>query len=152
MSLYLKSGFWQLYDLDVYATGRLAWDRDANLTDVNRAWIAKNFSDDPATIATIEDIFAQSREVAKQGLYVTPTPSSRYWRWDWNHRRCCGSSSGTSSAVTVLHSVPCTTPRAGGWRRRSPRPTVHRRRPCRCWNKRDRPILRPGATRPCATS
>ena len=26
MSLYLKSGFWQLYDADVYATGRLGWD------------------------------------------------------------------------------------------------------------------------------
>ena len=26
MSLYLKTGFWQLYDADVYATGRLGWD------------------------------------------------------------------------------------------------------------------------------
>lgn len=108
MSLYLKSGFWQLYDLDVYATGRLAWDRDANLTDVNRAWIAKNFSDDPATIATIEDIFAQSREVAKQGLYVTPyaeqqvlalglEPPPMLWIFEWDIV------SGDSAALSAVH-------------------------------------------------
>jgi hypothetical protein len=108
MSLYLKSGFWQLYDLDVYATGRLAWDRDANLTDVNRAWIAKNFSDDPTTIATIEDIFAQSRKVAKQGLYVTPyaeqqvlalglEPPPMLWIFEWDIV------SGDSAALSAVH-------------------------------------------------
>ncbi len=108
MSLYLKSGFWQLYDLDVYATGRLAWDRDANLADVNRTWMANTFSDDPATIAMIEEIIEQSREVAKKGLYISPyaekqvlalglEPPTMLWIFEWDIV------SGDSAALSAIH-------------------------------------------------
>ncbi|MEZ5185321.1 MAG: hypothetical protein R2720_06225 [Candidatus Nanopelagicales bacterium] len=108
MSLYLKSGFWQLYDLDVYATGRLAWDSGADLAEVNRDWIARNFSDDPATIAAVEDIFTQSREIAKEGLYIAPyaekrvlalglEPPPMMWIFEWDIV------SGDSAALSVIH-------------------------------------------------
>jgi hypothetical protein len=108
MSLYLKSGFWQLYDADVYATGRLAWDSQANLADVNRDWISRTFSSDPRTIAAVEDIFAESREVAKQGLYITPfaqervlalglEPPPMMWIFEWDIV------SGDSAALSVVH-------------------------------------------------
>ncbi len=108
MSLYLKSGFWQLYDADVYATGRLAWDSQVDLTEVNRAWISRTFSDDPETISAVEDIFARSREVAKQGLYITPfaekrvlalglEPPPMMWIFEWDIV------SGDSAALSVVH-------------------------------------------------
>ncbi len=110
MSLYLKTGFWQLYDLDVFATGQLAWDRDADLGQVNRTWIAQNFSDDPATIATIEEILAQSRQVAQEGLYIPPyadkrvlalglEPPPMMWIFEWDIV------SGDSAALSVIHNA-----------------------------------------------
>ena len=68
----------------------------------------RTFSDDPATIATIEDIFAQSREVAKQGLYVTPyaeqqvlalglEPPPMLWIFEWDIV------SGDSAALSAVH-------------------------------------------------
>ncbi|HQR79425.1 MAG TPA: hypothetical protein PLT68_04320, partial [Actinomycetota bacterium] len=108
MSLYLKTGFWQLYDLDVYATGRLAWDRNTDLGKVNRDWIVQNFTEDPATIATIQEIFARSRQVAKQGLYIEPyadkrvlalglEPPPMMWIFEWDLV------SGDSAALSVIH-------------------------------------------------
>jgi hypothetical protein len=108
MSLYLKSGFWQLYDLDVYATARVAWDGQSNLGNVNRQWIARNFSQDPATIASIESILARSREVAKQGLYITAfaqkrvlalglEPPPMMWIFEWDIV------SGDSAALSAIH-------------------------------------------------
>lgn len=108
MSLYLKSGFWQLYDLDVYATGRLAWDHDVDLAAVNSAWIAKNFSDDPATLQAIQQVFAQSRNIAQQGLYIPPyaeqrvlalglEPPPMMWIFEWDLV------SGDTAALSVIH-------------------------------------------------
>ncbi|MFN8184730.1 MAG: hypothetical protein U0R23_09940 [Candidatus Nanopelagicales bacterium] len=110
MSLYLKSGFWQLYDLDVYATGRLAWDRNADLGAVNRQWIAQNFSEDPETIRTIQEIFATSREATKQGLYIPPyadkrvlalglEPPPMMWIFEWDIV------SGDTAALSVIHNA-----------------------------------------------
>jgi Glycosyl hydrolase family 67 C-terminus len=110
MSLYLKSGFWQLYDLDVYATGRLAWDRDADLGAVNAAWIRQNFSDDPQTVTTIEEIFRASRQVAQDGLYIRPyadkrvlalglEPPPMMWIFEWDIV------SGDTAALSVIHNA-----------------------------------------------
>ena len=110
MSLYLKAGFWQLYDLDVYATGRLAWDAGADLGEVNSAWIRRNFSEAPATVATLQEVFAQSRDVVKQGLYVPPYASQRVlalglepppmmWIFEWDLV------SGDSAALSVIHNA-----------------------------------------------
>ncbi|HRY08832.1 MAG: hypothetical protein H6526_02685 [Actinobacteria bacterium] len=110
MSLYLKTGFWQLYDLDVYATGQLAWNADADLAEVNRSWITQNITDDPATARTIEAIFAQSRQVAKQGLYIPPyadkrvlalglEPPPMMWIFEWDIV------SGDTAALSVIHNA-----------------------------------------------
>ena len=110
MSLYLKTGFWQLYDLDVYATGQLAWDSNADLADVNQRWIAQNFTDDPATAQTIQEIFAQSRQVAKEGLYIPPyadkrvlalglEPPPMMWIFEWDIV------SGDTAALSVIHNA-----------------------------------------------
>ncbi|MBK6763156.1 MAG: hypothetical protein IPG68_07685 [Micrococcales bacterium] len=110
MSLYLKSGYWQLYDLDVYATGRLAWDRNADLAAVNQSWIAQNFSDDPKTIKALQGIFATSREVTKQGLYIPPyadkrvlalglEPPPMMWIFEWDIV------SGDTAALSVIHNA-----------------------------------------------
>ena len=108
MSLYLKTGFWQLYDLDVYATGRLAWDRDADLAAVNSAWIRRNFSEDPATVQAIAAVLALSRDVAQQGLYIPPyaeqrtlalglEPPPMMWIFEWDLV------SGDTAALSVIH-------------------------------------------------
>ncbi len=108
MSLYLKSGFWQLYDLDVYATGRLAWDRDADLAAVNEAWLRRTFSDDPATVAVLQEVFAASRDLVKQGLYIPAyaeqrvlalglEPPPMMWIFEWDLV------SGDSAALSVIH-------------------------------------------------
>ena len=110
MSLYLKSGFWQLYDLDVYATGRLAWDRNADLGSVNQQWIAQNFSEDPRTIRAVQEIFATSRDATKQGLYIPPyadkrvlalglEPPPMMWIFEWDIV------SGDTAALSVIHSA-----------------------------------------------
>ena len=72
MSLYLKSGFWQLYDLNVYAAGRLAWDPDVDLAQVNRDWIRQTLTSDPAAIDAVAAVLSQSRQAVLDGLYIRP--------------------------------------------------------------------------------
>ncbi|HQK30639.1 MAG TPA: hypothetical protein PLZ92_03100 [Phycicoccus sp.] len=72
MSLYLKSGFWQLYDLNVYAAGRLAWDPDVDLAQVNCDWIRQTLTSDPASIDAVAEILSQSRQAVLDGLYIRP--------------------------------------------------------------------------------
>ncbi|HPF82082.1 hypothetical protein [Nostocoides australiense] len=72
MSLYLKSGFWQLYDLNVYAGGRLGWDPSSDLGAVNADWIAHTFGDDPAVVRAVGEVLNRSRETVLDGLYIRP--------------------------------------------------------------------------------
>ncbi|MEU0155305.1 hypothetical protein [Micromonospora fulviviridis] len=68
MSLYLRSGFWQLYDLNTYAVARLAWDPDADPAQVTTDWAYRTFSADPATVAAIGQAMALSRPAVTKGL------------------------------------------------------------------------------------
>ncbi len=110
MSLYLKSGFWQLYDADVYATGRLGWDVDSDVAADTRDWIASNFSEDPATVNALMQVFSASREVVRDGLYVAPyareqvlalglEPPPMLWVFEWDIV------SGDSAALSAIHHV-----------------------------------------------
>ena len=72
MSLYLKSGFWQLYDLNVYAAGRLAWDPDVDMAQVNRDWIRQTLTSDPKSIDAVADVLSHSRQAVLDGLYLRP--------------------------------------------------------------------------------
>lgn len=71
-SLYLKEGFWQLYDLNVYAAGRLGWDLDADIGEVNRAWITRMLTADPAAATAVADVLAMSRSAILDGFYIGP--------------------------------------------------------------------------------
>ena len=68
----LTHGFWQLYDADVYATGRLGWDVDTDVGAATRDWVARELSDDPATVETLMQVLADSREAVRDGLYIAP--------------------------------------------------------------------------------
>ena len=72
MTLYLKDGFWQLYDQNVYTAGRLGWDPATDLGEANADWIARTYSDDPATIASVGRVLELSREAVLDGLYIRP--------------------------------------------------------------------------------
>ncbi len=50
MTLYLRTGFWQLYDLNTYGTARLAWDPAADPAQITADWVRQTFSADPATV------------------------------------------------------------------------------------------------------
>jgi hypothetical protein len=95
MSLYLKTGFWQLYDLSAYAAGRLAWNPDADASAITADWARRTFSDDPATVAAITTAMAQSREAISKGLYIGPyadlkvkalglEPPPMMWIFEWD--------------------------------------------------------------------
>ena len=58
MTLYLRTGFWQMYDLNTYGTARLAWDPTADPTQVTADWVRQTLSADPATAATITEALA----------------------------------------------------------------------------------------------
>ncbi|MGJ7442249.1 hypothetical protein [Aquipuribacter sp. MA13-6] len=72
MSLYLTTGFWQLYDLQVWTSARLAWDPDADLEAMERTWLRRTWSQDPQTVAGLSDLLAASRQAVLDGLYVEP--------------------------------------------------------------------------------
>ena len=110
MSLYLKTGFWQLYDADVYATGRLGWDVDTDVGAATRDWVARELSDDPATVETLMQVLADSREAVRDGLYIAPyareqvlalglEPPPMMWIFEWDLV------SGDSAALSAIHHV-----------------------------------------------
>jgi hypothetical protein len=95
MTLYLKTGFWQLYDLQAYAMGRLAWDPDADAAQITADWARQTFSDDPATVEAVAQAMALSREAISDGLYIGPyadqkvkalglEPPPMMWIFEWD--------------------------------------------------------------------
>ncbi|WP_230860112.1 hypothetical protein [Actinoplanes aureus] len=94
-TLYLRTGFWQLYDLNAYAMGRLARDPDADPGEITAGWVRRTFSSDPATVAAICRMFASSREAITKGLYLAPyadysvkalglEPPPMMWIFEWD--------------------------------------------------------------------
>ncbi|MEM8885031.1 MAG: hypothetical protein AAGD14_13245 [Planctomycetota bacterium] len=57
-------------DLNTYATGRLAWDPDADLSGITRDWIRARWTDDPTSVRALEQMLALSRDAVRKGLYV----------------------------------------------------------------------------------
>ncbi|BCJ48333.1 hypothetical protein GCM10010168_77410 [Actinoplanes ianthinogenes] len=94
-TLYLRTGFWQLYDLNAYAMGRLARDPSTDPGEITADWARQTFSPDPATVAAIGRMFAASREAITTGLYLTPyadysakalglEPPPMMWIFEWD--------------------------------------------------------------------
>ncbi|MGF1662279.1 MAG: hypothetical protein ACFCVG_07365 [Kineosporiaceae bacterium] len=72
MTLYLREGFWQLYDLDVWLSARLAWDPDTDLGVETATWLRRTWTDDPAAVRALGELLEVSRGVTLDGLYVGP--------------------------------------------------------------------------------
>ncbi|HEU5029312.1 MAG TPA: hypothetical protein VFV01_30690 [Spirillospora sp.] len=95
MTLYLRTGFWQMWDVNVYVTARLAWDPGIDTAEATRDWIRQTFSGDPATVAAIGQVMAASRSAVKDGLYIGPyadhrvealglEPPPMMWIFEWD--------------------------------------------------------------------
>ncbi|WP_375385435.1 hypothetical protein [uncultured Microbacterium sp.] len=110
MSLYLKSGFWQLYELDTQLAASLARDPGADVGEITVDWARRWFSDDPATVTAIADAMALSRSAVEQGLYIQPyaeqkvfaiglEPPPMMWIFEWDIL------TGDSAALDVIYAI-----------------------------------------------
>ena len=110
MTLYLKTGFWQLYELNTQLAGVLARDPDADVAAVTAGWAREWFSDDPATVSAITEAMALSREAITQGLYIEPfaeqrvfaiglEPPPMMWIFEWDIL------AGDSAVLDVIYEV-----------------------------------------------
>lgn len=110
MSLYLKAGFWQLYELNTQVAASLARDPDADVAAVTAAWAREWFSDDPTTVEAIVDALALSREAIAQGMYIEPfarqrvfaiglEPPPMMWIFEWDIL------TGDSAVLDVLYAI-----------------------------------------------
>jgi hypothetical protein len=95
MTLYPRTGFWQLWDLDVYLTSRLARDPDVDTGRATADWIRQTFSTDPSTVTALSQAFALSRSAITDGLYIGPFaqqsvealgqhPTPMMWIFEWD--------------------------------------------------------------------
>ncbi|NYE19201.1 hypothetical protein [Microbacterium immunditiarum] len=110
MSLYLKSGFWQLYEHNARQAAALARDPDADLPQVTADWAREWFSDDSATVQAIAQAMARSRTAIEQGLYLAPFAESRVsalglepppqmWLFEWDIL------TGDSATLDVIYAI-----------------------------------------------
>ncbi|GIH14325.1 hypothetical protein [Rugosimonospora africana] len=94
-TLYLRAGFWQLWDLDVYLTSRLARDPDTDTGQATGDWIRQTLSTDPGTVDALSRAFALSRQAVTDGLYIGPfasrsvkalglRPPPMMWIFEWD--------------------------------------------------------------------
>ncbi|GEL94814.1 hypothetical protein [Cellulomonas composti] len=110
MTLYLRTGFWQLYDLNTYGVGRLAWDPAASPAQVSADWVRQVLSDDPATAAAVTAALGRSREAITRGLYIGTyaeqsvqalglEPPPMMWIFEWDIV------TGDSAALDSIYAV-----------------------------------------------
>lgn len=110
MTLYLKAGFWQLYELNTQVASTLARDPEADVAEVTAAWARESFSDDPATVEAIASAMAQSREAIAQGMYIQPfaeqrvfaiglEPPPMMWIFEWDIL------TGDSAVLDVMYAI-----------------------------------------------
>ncbi len=110
MTLYLKSGFWQLYELNTWLAGALARDPGADVAALTADWARRWFSDDPATVRALSQAMAGSRDAVTQGLYIGPfaeqkvraiglEPPPMMWIFEWDIL------TGDSAVLDVISSV-----------------------------------------------
>jgi hypothetical protein len=110
MTLYLKAGFWQLYELNTQLAASLARDPDTDVAAVTAAWAREWFSDDPETVAAIGEAMTRSREAIAQGMYISPfaeqrvfaiglEPPPMMWIFEWDIL------TGDSAVLDVLYAI-----------------------------------------------
>lgn len=110
MTLYLKAGFWQLYELNTQVAASLARDPDADVAAVTAAWAREWFSEDPATVEAIAEAMTASRDAIAQGMYIEPfakqrvfaiglEPPPMMWIFEWDIL------TGDSAVLDVLYAI-----------------------------------------------
>ncbi|MFT7837675.1 hypothetical protein Q5530_16170 [Saccharothrix sp. BKS2] len=109
-ALDLRTGFWQLYDLNSYVTGRLARDPDLDPARLTADWVRRTFSSDPDVVHAVCRALALSREAITTGLYVGPyarhrvralglDPPPMMWIFEWDIPTGDSATLGTVYAV-----------------------------------------------------
>lgn len=110
LSLELRAGFWQLYELNTELAVRLARDPDADPAAITADWARRWFSDDPATVQAIGEAMSQSREAITDGLYIGPfadrrvfaiglEPPPMMWIFEWDIL------TGDSAVLDVIYEI-----------------------------------------------
>jgi len=110
MTLYLKTGFWQLYELDTVVASALARDPDVDVAEVTAGWARQWFSDDPRTVEAIVEAMNLSRDAIEQGLYIEQfaeqrvfaiglEPPPMMWIFEWDIL------TGDSAVLDVLYAI-----------------------------------------------
>ena len=111
MSLYLKTGFWQLYEQNNLVAAALA--RDPALADVAQVdvdWARTYLSEDPATVRAIVEAMSLSRQAITRGLYLRPfaeqsvralglEPPPQMWLFEWDIL------TGDSATLDLIYTV-----------------------------------------------
>ena len=110
LSLELKAGFWQLYELNTELAVRLARDPSADPAAITADWAHRWFSDDPATVTAIAEAMAESRAAITDGLYIGPyadqkvyalglEPPPMMWIFEWDIL------TGDSAVLDIIYEV-----------------------------------------------
>lgn len=110
MTLELKTGFWQLYELNTIQAVRLARDPTADPAAITADWAHEYLSDDPATVAAIGQMMALSRQAILDGLYIGPyadkrvfalglEPPPMMWIFEWDIV------SGDTATMDTIYSI-----------------------------------------------
>ncbi|MGZ8805438.1 MAG: hypothetical protein ACXWZG_09075, partial [Microbacterium sp.] len=110
MTLYLKAGFWQLYELNTVLAADLARDPGAEVGRVTEDWAREWFSDDPATVEAILQAMSLSRPAIEQGMYIEPfaeqrvfaiglEPPPMMWIFEWDIL------TGDSAVLDVIYAI-----------------------------------------------
>lgn len=110
MTLTLKAGFWQLYELNTELAVRLARNPDLDPASITVDWARRWFSTDQATVQAIVDAMALSREAITDGLYIGPfadkrvfaiglEPPPMMWIFEWDIL------TGDSAVLDVIYSI-----------------------------------------------
>jgi hypothetical protein len=110
MTLELKSGFWQLYELNTELAVRLARDPSIAPDEITADWIRHWLSTDPATVTAIATAMASSREAITDGLYIGPyaeqrvfalglEPPPMMWIFEWDIL------TGDSAVLDIIYEV-----------------------------------------------
>ena len=155
MTLYLRTGFWQLYDLNTYGTARLALGPGSRPGQVDRRLgRGRRFSADPATVAAI----SRGAGPVPRGDHQRPLhrpvrraersrrsglePPPMMWIFEWDIV------TGDSAALDSIYAVSRDDLDAAIADGRRGRPSSAARR-CAPWSPG--PTRRPGASRSCAS-
>ncbi|MFE6736687.1 hypothetical protein [Microbacterium sp. NPDC057650] len=110
MTLYLKAGFWQLYELNTQVAASLARDPSTDVAEVTADWAREWLSTDPETVHAITSAMANSRDAIAHGMYVAPfaqqrvfaiglEPPPMMWIFEWDIL------TGDSAVLDVMYSI-----------------------------------------------